>query len=73
MKAASWLPLLQGSADQAERIALRLFHKADLRAEQKQDSSPVTEVGQATEKMTRELARRGDPRHSNQGPVCVAG
>jgi len=57
MKAASWLPLLQGIADQAERIALRLFRKADLRVEQKQDSSPVTEADWAIEEMARQLAR----------------
>ena len=60
-RAATWLQLLHEIADGADGIALRHFRRADLRVDDKQDGSPVSEADQAIEAMAREIVGRRVP------------
>jgi histidinol-phosphatase len=60
-RAATWLELLHEISDSADGIALRHFRRADLRVDDKQDGSPVSEADQAIEAMARELVAKRSP------------
>src|SRR5262249_24210130 len=60
-RAATWLELLHEICDAADGIELRYFRRADLRVDDKQDGSPVSEADRAIERVARELAARRSP------------
>jgi len=60
-RAATWLELLHEIADAADGIALRHFRRADLRVDDKQDGSPVSEADRAIETLAREIVGRRVP------------
>jgi histidinol-phosphatase len=60
-RAATWLELLHEISDAADGIAMRHFRRADLRVDDKQDGSPVSEADRAIEAMARELVARRSP------------
>jgi histidinol-phosphatase len=53
--------LLHEISDAADGIALRHFRRADLRVDDKQDGSPVSEADRAIEAMARELITKRSP------------
>lgn len=60
-RAATWLQLLHEISDAADGIALRYFRRADLRVDDKQDGSPVSEADRAIEAMAREIVGKRAP------------
>jgi histidinol-phosphatase len=60
-RATMWLELLHEISDAADGIALRHFRRADLRVDDKQDGSPVSEADRAIEAMARELVAKRSP------------
>jgi len=60
-RATTWLELLHEICDSADGIAMRHFRRADLRVDDKNDGSPVSEADRAIEAMARELVARRAP------------
>ncbi len=60
-RATTWLELMHEICDSADGIAMRHFRRADLRVDDKQDGSPVSEADKAIEAMARELVAKRSP------------
>jgi histidinol-phosphatase len=60
-RATTWLELLHEICDSADGIAMRHFRRADLRVDDKDDGSPVSEADRAIEAMARDLVAKRAP------------